>query len=53
MDKETIEAVQGVVDQWFGEAMLQLGPLLTTDAFNKFAAQKEALKQKLAASLAQ
>lgn len=42
-------AAQAAVDNWWSEVCLSLGPILSTDAMAKLAAQKDRLKTALAA----
>jgi len=41
-----------VVDAWFSDLVLSVGPSLTTEAFNKITVAKDTLKSALAAALA-
>ena len=40
------------VDQWFGNLSISLGPMLTTDVYNRIAHEKDTLKAALDAALA-
>lgn len=41
-----------VVDAWYGDVCVNLGPLVTTDVFNRLAIAKDTLKASLDAALA-
>lgn len=49
MENTLEEQLAQAVDQWFGEAMLQIGPLITTDVYNKLSAQRDRLKERVVA----
>lgn len=50
--QEAIEKAQAAVDAWFGDMVLSLGPMISTEAYNHFAAQRDALKARIAAAVA-
>lgn len=46
------QAARDAIDQWFGDMVQTLGPVLTTEQYNQFTAQREPLKGRVGAAVA-